>query len=152
MSRALEIADQMAKEARKLPLLSDSIVVVWRQQDIGSEIERAIGRCTGSCIVIVDGGAVRPEDTEHVIGPRVIQSYTVALFYAPILKPNGTPIDAIAEKLTTYFDHWVPTESPTDRDVWMRFRNRTAPEADENGFNYQELTFDIQIQFSNQTT
>ena len=148
MSRALEIADQMAIEARLLPELSTSTVSVYRQQNVASEIETAINKARGSAVIIVWDGYDRPEDTQQLKGNsiRLVSRYNVQCFFAPVLKPNGRTVDEIAEALLVHFDNWTATDKPTNRDTWMRFRGASL--TPEDGWLLYELAFDKVIQFS----
>lgn len=153
MSRALSTADQMALEAKALPIIvsSGSTVHVYRQQDIRNEILNAINKARGAAVVIVWDGYDRPEDMEQLKGEdiRTISRYNVQLFFAPVLRPGGTTIDEIAEALIVLFDDWTPSCRPTNRDRWMRFRNATL--TPDEGWLLYELIFEIPIQFSNPT-
>lgn len=136
----------MAIEARNLPRLSTSTVSVYRQQDIASEIANAINKARGAAVVIVWDGFSRPEEVDRVLGPQVLSSYKLQLFFAPVLKPGGITIDEIAEDLVRHFDNWTPTNTPTDAAMRMWFR--TADLSPEDGWLLYELNFDIRIQFT----
>lgn len=112
MSKSLDIAEAMATRLRSTAPISCMSVMVWKQQDLKSEIDRLVLRNGGMAIVILFLGFDNPDGA--VTGQATTRRrYSVAILSQPIVSNVKNPPAVDAVELAARSLHNWDIESPT---------------------------------------
>ena len=115
MSEFYTKADAIAAKLMTSTMLSGIRMVVDRQLDIASELQKAIGRQTGSLIII--GWAGSKNVDESADGPRFVSSFTVTYCAKPVIRKDDEPADNIVEEIAKVLHDFRPNNNYHDRLV-----------------------------------
>lgn len=95
--------------AGELPTLVDlthTDVIIYRQQSLQAEIDRAVGPTSGCAIVIewagfrtIDGNASRP---------RLAERYNIAVWSLPVVDEGNRPAELVIKSIILRLWQWVP--------------------------------------------
>jgi hypothetical protein len=115
MSHALDIADLIAARLAAAPATGELAVtqditgcpiLVDRQKNLLSDIQKAVGKTGGTAIVILWQGFTSVDDNAGT--PRLLLRYTISVWSKPILTSGDLPADDIMETILRRLWQWLP--------------------------------------------
>lgn len=82
-------------------------VIVDKQKDLLTELNKAVGKSEGVAVVILWDGF--DEIDPFAPEPRVMNRYTVTIFSRPILTATALAADDVMESILTRLWRWAPS-------------------------------------------
>jgi hypothetical protein len=99
MSKFYDTAQALATHLSTVPSLKHVPVMVDRQQELSSELRKAIGKQSG-CLAVVTWAGAKNEDLSSD-GPNFTTTYTVHLFSKPVIRAGEIPADDVMQAIAT---------------------------------------------------
>jgi len=134
MSKAYDIANGMVAHLSAATGFDGIAILVDRQLDIASEIEKRIALNRGSAkgkgamITVFYNGFQNP-DAYGAPVPKVTRTYQVSVYAAPIIAAGHTPADDLVELAAITLHHWEPAETYGISEIHV-FNGTARPDDD----------------------
>lgn len=115
MSKAYVIGEGMVTWLEAGPALDSVNILVDRQLDLATEIEKALGmnrgqsKGKGAFISIFYNGFENPDASAAAV-PSVRRTYQVSIYAAPVIKAGFLPADDLVEAVALRLHQWEPAE------------------------------------------
>lgn len=139
MSKALDLADEMAAYLETLPELSGIDVIVDRQKDIETEILKAVEKSKGAAVVILYvGGKNIHKDGKQFLYKK--HKYSISVHCLSMIQTEDQmPADDIVETVELAMNGW---KSPSNT---KRCQDVVHVEGDELVPHESLLIYDVQM-------
>lgn len=149
MSQFLDIADDIktrldfvftdVAEAYAVDLAGVT-VIVDRQKEISSEVNKSVGKTSGACVVILFTGY----DRERATGEKKA-NYSVMIYTRPVLTAGGKLADDIIERIDTALNYWQPASASGGGHTFYDLDGDGANLIPDRNFLVYEMNFSSKI-------
>jgi hypothetical protein len=115
MSSALDMADLIRNRILTAPAVGEIAttvnltgidVIIDRQKPVLSMIDSAVGKASGTAIVIFWEGFQVPDP--NTSRPRLAQRYNIRVYSKQVIDGENRPADNVIESIVNRLWHWVP--------------------------------------------
>ena len=149
MSQFLDIADDIkdrldfvftdVAEAYAVDLSGVS-VIVDRQKNITSEVNKAVGKSSGACVTILFTGYERERGT----GEKKA-NYSLMIYSRPVLTAGGKLADDIIERIDTALNYWQPASASGGGHTFYDLDSDGANLIPDRNYLVYEMNFSSKI-------
>lgn len=143
MSAFYDLAEEITQRLKGVSALGAIAIITERQRDIQKEVEAAVGKQSGSVIVVAwTSGNIEDDPAQ---GPRFEGVFTVTGFFKPVIRPGMMPADEVMQAIVVALHDWIPNSGHGIRYNRLRV-NSVAPGTIGNLLTYQvTLTATVQL-------
>ena len=143
MSAFYDLGEEITQRLKGVSALGTIAIVTERQRDIQKEVEAAVGKQTGSVLVVAWTSANIADDPAE--GPRFEGVFTITGFFKPVIRPGMMPADEVMQAIVVALHDWIPASGHGIRYNRLRVTN-VAPGTIGNLLTYQvTLTAAVQL-------
>jgi hypothetical protein len=149
MSQFLDIADEIktrlvaaftdVAEAYAVDLAGVS-VIVDRQKDIASEVNKAVGKSSGACVTILFTGHDRqPKSDER------IANFTLTIYSRPVMLAGAKAADDIIDRIDAALNYWQPESGSGGGHSFYDLDGDGSNLIPDRNFLVYEMNFKVKI-------
>lgn len=111
-SKWLDLSDAIATRLGDVAALAGVDIIVDRQKDLATEVNKAVAKAKGAAIVILWAGS--ENEDEAAGGPRLACDYEITVVCRPVIRGEATPADELVEAVCKSLHHWLPEAGGID--------------------------------------
>ena len=149
MSQFLNIADEI--KTRLDAVFTDAAhayavnlagvtVIVDRQKDISSEVNKAVGKSSGACVTILFTGHDRqPKSDERVA------NYVLTIYSRPVMLAGAKAADDIIDRIDAALNYWQPASASGGHHSFYDLDGDGSNLIPDRNFLVYEMNFKLKI-------
>lgn len=148
MSKHLDIADEIKDrldaafldEAEDYTVALQGVdVIVDRQKDILTEVNKAVAKAQGSAVTILWTGFDRTPTGERM------GNYVIRIYSRPVMLGDNKPADEIVERIDQVLNEWVPQAASANQHCHYKMIGSGADLAPDRNYLIYEMPFQVKI-------